>query len=133
MLAAVTLLPALLGFVGTRIDRLGLPHRRKATRPGRTTFWYRWSRTLQRRPGRAAAVGFVVLLVLAAPALSMRLGIGDAGNLRIQLRINGRTMQDSTTAQLIFSVAELVVTSIPRLIAPVCVNWLPRMSATALW
>jgi 2-keto-4-pentenoate hydratase/2-oxohepta-3-ene-1,7-dioic acid hydratase in catechol pathway len=34
--------------------------------------------------------------------------VGDAGNLRIQLRIDGRTMQDSTTAQLIFSVAELV-------------------------
>ncbi|MFO7592408.1 MAG: MMPL family transporter, partial [Acidimicrobiia bacterium] len=81
MLAAVTLLPALLGFVGTNIDRLGLPHRRTAARPGRTTFWYGWSRTLQRRPGRAAAAGFVVLLVLAAPTLSMRLGIGDAGNL----------------------------------------------------
>jgi 2-keto-4-pentenoate hydratase/2-oxohepta-3-ene-1,7-dioic acid hydratase in catechol pathway len=34
--------------------------------------------------------------------------VGDAGKLRIQLRINGRTMQDSTTAQLIFSVADLV-------------------------
>jgi 2-keto-4-pentenoate hydratase/2-oxohepta-3-ene-1,7-dioic acid hydratase in catechol pathway len=34
--------------------------------------------------------------------------VGDSGNLRIQLRINGRTMQDSTTAQLIFPVAELV-------------------------
>jgi 2-keto-4-pentenoate hydratase/2-oxohepta-3-ene-1,7-dioic acid hydratase in catechol pathway len=34
--------------------------------------------------------------------------VGDASNLRIQLRINGRTMQDSTTAQLIFPVAELV-------------------------
>jgi 2-keto-4-pentenoate hydratase/2-oxohepta-3-ene-1,7-dioic acid hydratase in catechol pathway len=34
--------------------------------------------------------------------------VGSTGNLRIQLRINGRTMQDSTTAQLIFSVAELV-------------------------
>ena len=34
--------------------------------------------------------------------------VGNAGNLRIQLRINGKTMQDSTTAQLIFSVAELV-------------------------
>jgi len=34
--------------------------------------------------------------------------VGDVGNLRIQLRINGSTMQDSTTAQLIFSVAELV-------------------------
>ena len=80
MLASITLLPALLGFVGTNIDRLGLPHRNKATRPGRTTFWYRWSRTLQRRPGIAATAGLVILLVLAAPALAMRLGIGDAGN-----------------------------------------------------
>jgi 2-keto-4-pentenoate hydratase/2-oxohepta-3-ene-1,7-dioic acid hydratase in catechol pathway len=34
--------------------------------------------------------------------------VGDTGNLRIQLRINGNTMQDSTTAQLIFPVAELI-------------------------
>jgi 2-keto-4-pentenoate hydratase/2-oxohepta-3-ene-1,7-dioic acid hydratase in catechol pathway len=34
--------------------------------------------------------------------------VGDTGNLRIQLRINGNTMQDSTTAQLIFPIAELV-------------------------
>lgn len=34
--------------------------------------------------------------------------IGDAGNLRIQLRLNGRTMQDSSTAQFIFPVPQLV-------------------------
>jgi 2-keto-4-pentenoate hydratase/2-oxohepta-3-ene-1,7-dioic acid hydratase in catechol pathway len=34
--------------------------------------------------------------------------VGDAGNLRICLRINGVTMQDSRTSQLIFGVAELV-------------------------
>jgi 2-keto-4-pentenoate hydratase/2-oxohepta-3-ene-1,7-dioic acid hydratase in catechol pathway len=34
--------------------------------------------------------------------------VGDAGNLRISLRINGVTMQDSRTSQLIFGVAELV-------------------------
>jgi 2-keto-4-pentenoate hydratase/2-oxohepta-3-ene-1,7-dioic acid hydratase in catechol pathway len=34
--------------------------------------------------------------------------VGDAGKLRIQLRINGRTMQDSSTAELIFTIAELV-------------------------
>jgi len=32
----------------------------------------------------------------------------DTGNLRIQLRLNGQTMQDSSTSQLIFSVVELV-------------------------
>ena len=34
--------------------------------------------------------------------------LGDPGNLHIQLRLNGRTMQDSNTKQLIFSVGELV-------------------------
>ncbi len=34
--------------------------------------------------------------------------LGDPGDLRVQLRLNGRTMQDSSTRQFIFSVAELV-------------------------
>ncbi len=34
--------------------------------------------------------------------------IPDPGNLKIQLRLNGKTMQDSSTRQLIFSVAQLV-------------------------
>ena len=34
--------------------------------------------------------------------------VPDPGNLSIQLRLNGETMQDSTTGQLIFSIAELV-------------------------
>jgi 2-keto-4-pentenoate hydratase/2-oxohepta-3-ene-1,7-dioic acid hydratase in catechol pathway len=43
------------------------------------------------------------------PALVTADEVGDTSNLRIQLRLNGRVMQDSTTAQLIFSVADLVV------------------------
>jgi RND superfamily putative drug exporter len=77
MLASVTLLPAVLGFVGRNIDRLGLPHRK---RHHRAPFWQRWSRVVQRRPAIIAATGLVALLALAAPALSMRLGISDAGN-----------------------------------------------------
>jgi len=34
--------------------------------------------------------------------------VGDAGNLRIQMRLNGQTMQDSNTNQLIFPIAELI-------------------------
>jgi 2-keto-4-pentenoate hydratase/2-oxohepta-3-ene-1,7-dioic acid hydratase in catechol pathway len=34
--------------------------------------------------------------------------VGDISNLRIQLRLNGKTMQDSTTAQLIFGVDALI-------------------------
>jgi RND superfamily putative drug exporter len=80
MLASITLLPALLGFVGTGIDRLGLPHRRRTGHDATATLGHRWSTTVQRHPAAAALVGFVVLSVLAVPTLSMRLGFGDAGN-----------------------------------------------------
>ncbi len=42
------------------------------------------------------------------PAIVRREDIRDIGNLRISMRINGQTMQDSSTSQLIFSPAELV-------------------------
>jgi RND superfamily putative drug exporter len=80
MLGSVTLLPALLGFAGTKIDKFGLPHRRRATGEPRATFWFRWSRVVQRRPWPAFVAALVVLLVLAFPVFSLRLGFGDAGN-----------------------------------------------------
>jgi putative drug exporter of the RND superfamily len=80
MLAAVTLLPAVLGFVGRNIDNLGLPHKKHAEGEVRESFWYRWSRVLQRRPWPPAISGLVILLVLATPVLSMRLAFADAGN-----------------------------------------------------
>jgi RND superfamily putative drug exporter len=80
MLASLTLLPALLGFAGRTIDRFGLPHRKAATSDDGGSFWRRWSRFVQRRPWPVAIVGLVVLLALAAPVVSMRLGFGDAGN-----------------------------------------------------
>ena len=76
MAAAITLLPALLGFAGARIERLRLPGPRRAS--GR--FAGRWSRAVQRRPWTAAAAGIAVLLVLASPATGLRLGFPDAGN-----------------------------------------------------
>jgi putative drug exporter of the RND superfamily len=80
MLAATTLLPAVLGFVGHNIDKLGLPHKKRAEGEVRESFWHRWSRFLQRRPWPPAITGLIVLLVLAAPVLSMRLAFADAGN-----------------------------------------------------
>jgi putative drug exporter of the RND superfamily len=80
MLAASTLLPAVLGFVGRNIDKLGLPHKKRAEGEMRESFWYQWSRVLQRRPWPPAITGLVILLVLAAPVLSMRLAFADAGN-----------------------------------------------------
>jgi RND superfamily putative drug exporter len=80
MAASVTLLPAMLGFVGRNIDKLGLPHRKHAEGEYRESFWHRWSRVIQRHPWPAAVAGLVVLLLLAAPVLSLRLGFSDTGN-----------------------------------------------------
>jgi len=80
MLASLTLLPALLGFVGTKIDRFGLPHRASKEKKAEASFWYRWSRVIQRHPWPAAVGSAIVLLVLATPVLAMRLGFSDAGN-----------------------------------------------------
>ncbi len=79
MLASVTLLPAVLGFVGQTIDKFALPHARNRT-AARDSMWVRWSETLQRRPWTAAITGLVILLVLSVPVISLRLGVADAGN-----------------------------------------------------
>jgi RND superfamily putative drug exporter len=78
--AALTLLPALLGFAGRNVDRLAIHRHRHYPGPARETFWHRWSRSLQRHPWPAAVAGLVVLAALALPALDMRLGFSDAGN-----------------------------------------------------
>jgi putative drug exporter of the RND superfamily len=80
MLAAVTLLPAVLGYVGRNIDKFGLPHRQRGEGADRQSIWYRWSRLIQRRPWPALILSAVTLVVLAVPLFGIRLGFGDAGN-----------------------------------------------------
>ncbi|AVT38878.1 MMPL family transporter [Plantactinospora sp. BB1] len=79
MLASLTLLPALLGIVGGRVERAV---RRRAERAKRAegTGWRRWSRFVQRRPWLALLLPTALLVLLAVPALDMRLGFADAGS-----------------------------------------------------
>jgi RND superfamily putative drug exporter len=82
MLAAITLLPALLAYLGPKVDRLRIPflgRTLKAEGHGESPA-ARWSHTVQRRPWPFAIVATAILLALAAPALGMRLGFPDAGN-----------------------------------------------------
>ena len=65
--------------MGRNVDKLRLPHRKVPKDPTQT-FWYRWSRVVQRRPWPAFLIALVVLLVLALPVFGLRLGFGDAGN-----------------------------------------------------
>ena len=58
--------------------RSHIPHRTPKAKE--LSFWYRWSRFIQRRPWTAALSATAILLVLAAPLASIRLGFGDNGN-----------------------------------------------------
>jgi putative drug exporter of the RND superfamily len=78
--AAVTLLPAVLGFAGTNIDKWRLPWVRNDRGVGRETIWHRWSRVVQRHAWLVTIAGLGVVLLLAMPVLSLRLGFDDAGN-----------------------------------------------------
>jgi putative drug exporter of the RND superfamily len=82
MLASITLLPALLSYLGPKVDRLRIPFlgRRLEKEGTSDSPAARWSHAVQRRPWTAAIVATTVLLALAAPALGMRLGFPDAGN-----------------------------------------------------
>jgi putative drug exporter of the RND superfamily len=83
VLAALTLLPALLGFFGTRVlrrrDRRALKEGKLRT-SDESAGWARWAGLVQKRPALFAAVAAGVLVLLAIPFLSMRLGSADAGS-----------------------------------------------------
>nr|MDT0666062.1 MMPL family transporter [Micromonospora sp. DSM 115978] len=82
-IAALTLLPALLGFAGNSPTRylskgVGERKRRLARHPD-SGAGARWSRLVVRHRWVVLVAGVVVLLVLAVPALSMHLGLPTGG------------------------------------------------------
>lgn len=84
LFATLTLTPALVGGAGDRIDGLTAKRRARQAEKARAkadkgSRWEAWSLLVQRRPWPAAAVGLVILVGLAIPALSLNLGSSDAG------------------------------------------------------
>jgi uncharacterized membrane protein YdfJ with MMPL/SSD domain len=82
LLGSLTLLPALLGFTGTRLlksSRLLARGRTRSRRGSRSALpaAERWAAMIQRRPVLAAVVSTGILLALAAPALGMKLNFPD--------------------------------------------------------
>ncbi len=85
-LAAMTLLPAMLGVLGHRINSLSLRRRRwpVATQAGRksaSTFWHSWALFVMKRPVLIILLMMVVLLGLGWPALSLTPGLPGASSL----------------------------------------------------
>jgi RND superfamily putative drug exporter len=79
----LTLLPALLGFFGTRV--LGRRTRRRLadgqlSSDDESPGWGRWARIVRERPALIAAAAAALMLVLSIPFFSMRLGSADAGS-----------------------------------------------------
>ena len=83
LLGSLTLLPALLGFSGTRLAKrsrlLGRRRDRSATavRSAKIPAAQRWAGVIQRRPVLATVVSTGIILALAAPALGMKLNFPD--------------------------------------------------------
>src|SRR5436190_4025355 len=82
MTAAVTLIPALLGMIGMKA--LSRKERRRLAElgprdPKLEAIWPRWAGFVQRHSWPLATAALVVMLALALPALSLRLGSSDAG------------------------------------------------------
>src|SRR5437763_5722153 len=80
MIAAVTLLPGLLGLAGTKIDKLSIHRKSHVAKPAHATVSGRWAHHVGQHPVRYALASFVALCVIAVPALSMRIGNPDDGN-----------------------------------------------------
>jgi putative drug exporter of the RND superfamily len=77
---ALTLLPALLGFAGHRIDAIRLPGMRAgAGVTARESLWHRWGRQVAAHPWRYLVGGTLTLVLLAMPVFGMRLGMTDNG------------------------------------------------------
>ncbi len=96
MLASLTLLPALLSLAGARVAAGGRRARARvaaqtsasvagaeghsAGPAGASGRWIRWSGYVQRRPWTIASAATLAMLLIAAPAIALRLGSSDASS-----------------------------------------------------
>lgn len=82
VIAALTLLPALLAILGRWIPRR---RERRALKEGKRSTqvespaWVRWANAMSKRPAVFAAVAAAIMIIIAIPFFSMRLGSADAG------------------------------------------------------
>jgi putative drug exporter of the RND superfamily len=81
VIAATTLLPALLGALGPRINSLRVKLGRTHPDDHQPHGWRRWATGVANRPWRSMIAGVLFLLVLAIPVLHLELGSSDNGEL----------------------------------------------------
>jgi RND superfamily putative drug exporter len=85
MIAALTLLPALLSFIGPRVLSRKQKKNLAVNGPrvvgaGSKGFWPKWADIIQSGPIAPAIIGLVIIGIVAMPFFSLRLGNSDQGN-----------------------------------------------------
>jgi putative drug exporter of the RND superfamily len=88
VIAALTLLPAMLGFIGRRIDAWGIRWLRTRADVNHQGVWSKWARTVGTHPWRSLLAGLAIVGLLMIPMFAMRLGldVGVAGKDSTQAR-----------------------------------------------
>ena len=81
VLAATTLLPALLGALGLRINSLRVKLGRTHPDDHEPHGWARWARGVVARPWPSLVASIAILVVLAVPVLDLHMGSSDNGEL----------------------------------------------------
>ncbi len=81
VIAAVTLLPAMLGALGPRIDSLRVKLGRTHPDDHEPHGWARFATAVAKRPWSSMVAATLVLVLLAVPALNLELGQNDVGAL----------------------------------------------------
>jgi putative drug exporter of the RND superfamily len=72
VIASITLLPAMMAVLGTRINRIRLmPRRIVEGSDAESGFWWRWSRLVLRRPILVGSIGAVIVLLLVIPGVQL--------------------------------------------------------------
>jgi RND superfamily putative drug exporter len=84
MVSALTLLPAMLGFIGPKV--MSRKQKRNLTQNGprivgadNKGFWPNWADRVQRYPWVSASLALIVIVIIALPFFSLRLGSADQG------------------------------------------------------
>jgi RND superfamily putative drug exporter len=80
MIASLTLLPAILAIIGTKIDRLRIPFKKLHSDEEGGKGWVRWASKIQANPVRWAVGATLALLFICIPVTQIRLGSSDSGN-----------------------------------------------------
>ncbi len=81
VVAALTLLPAVLSLLGDRIDSLRIPYFGRASAGEESRFWGRIVRAVMRRPVVSLVAAVAILLAAAVPVLSLETGTAGISTL----------------------------------------------------